>query len=115
MQTLSGLLAKVNDTLEDMPSTTVPSTAGSQRERVTTAGSRPPTMGMRVGTGQRALAEAPSARASGHEPQVISLAELREKDEPVQLVNYTVSQSQTIALDTISSGEIYEILSEVMY
>ena len=88
MQTLSGLLAKVNDTLEDMPSTTVPSTAGSQRERVTTAGSRPPTMGMRVGTGQRALAEAYLVLV-GDEDQV-----------PVQLVNYTGSQSQLAGMSS---------------
>jgi hypothetical protein len=113
MQTLSGLLAKVNDTLEDMPSTTVPSTAGSQRERVTTAGSRPSAMEMRVGTGQRARAEAPSARASGHEPQVISLAELREKDEPVQLVNYTGSQSQLAGMSSRRKVESRAAKSEI--
>lgn len=101
-QTLSNLLAKVNMALDDCPSTTVPSTAGSRRAPPT--GQRPPTV-ERAATGQRTPLAAPPAAddalAGGkHEPQVISLSELNAEAEPVQLVNYTGSQSQIAGISS---------------
>ena len=121
MQTLSEMLAKVNTTLDDCPSTAVPSTAGSQRpppsrERCPTGG-RPatgerPASGQRPATGPRltgggrtAAEDRPHAprsatSAHAHEPEVVSLAELNERDAPVPLVQYTGSQSQLAGISS---------------
>ena len=116
MQALSDMLEKVNGTLMEMPPTTVPSSAGSSRrppptgERPASSTSQPPPSRQhvppsrdRLPTGQLMLSQAPSdadANRPSHEPQLISLAELKEADAPVTLVSYTGNQSHLAGLSS---------------